>query len=98
MTVLVGGPGTGKTRTVAALLAVLMADGRALDIALAAPTGKAAARLAEAFRAVAADLPADLASRLAVAEASTLHRLLVGSHDRRPASGTTRVDPSRTTS
>ena len=76
LTVLVGGPGTGKTRTVASLLAVLMADGRTLDIALAAPTGKAAARLAEAFRGVAADLPADLAARLSVAEASTLHRLL----------------------
>jgi exodeoxyribonuclease V alpha subunit len=76
LSVLVGGPGTGKTRTVAALLAVLLADGRHLDIALAAPTGKAAARLAEAFRAAALTLPADLGARLAATEASTIHRLL----------------------
>ncbi|WP_169721612.1 exodeoxyribonuclease V subunit alpha [Nocardioides alkalitolerans] len=53
-TVLTGGPGTGKTTTVAGLLALLVhqadavPDGPALRIALAAPTGKAAARLAEA--------------------------------------------------
>jgi exodeoxyribonuclease V alpha subunit len=52
--VLVGGPGTGKTHTVAALLAALQAAARAagqppLDIALAAPTGKAAARLGESL-------------------------------------------------
>jgi exodeoxyribonuclease V alpha subunit len=76
LTVLVGGPGTGKTRTVAALLAALMADGRSLDIALAAPTGKAAARLAEAFRSLAGDLPDDLGARLSTTPASTLHRLL----------------------
>jgi exodeoxyribonuclease V alpha subunit len=76
LSVLVGGPGTGKTRTVAALLATLLADGRPLDIALAAPTGKAAARLAESFRAAARTLPADLGDRLAAAEASTIHRLL----------------------
>lgn len=76
LSVLVGGPGTGKTRTVAALLATLMADGRPLDIALAAPTGKAAARLTEAFRSAAGLLPADLGARLAAAEATTIHRLL----------------------
>ena len=49
-TVLTGGPGTGKTTTVAGLLALLAeqaeARGEPLRIALAAPTGKAAARLA----------------------------------------------------
>jgi len=59
--VLAGGPGTGKTTTVAALLAARVeahvaaqavgeADERPLQIALAAPTGKAAARLTEALR------------------------------------------------
>ena len=44
-TVLTGGPGTGKTWTVAELLRALrFADGRAPRVALAAPTGKAAAR------------------------------------------------------
>jgi exodeoxyribonuclease V alpha subunit len=52
--VLVGGPGTGKTHTVATLLAALQAAAREagappLDIALAAPTGKAAARLGESL-------------------------------------------------
>ncbi len=49
VSIVAGGPGTGKTTTVAKLLALLQdqADGR-LRIALAAPTGKAAARLQEA--------------------------------------------------
>lgn len=72
VSVLTGGPGTGKTHTVARLLR-LLADqpGPAPRIALAAPTGKAAARLQEAVReqAAAVGLPPDLT-------ASTLHRLL----------------------
>ena len=52
LTVLTGGPGTGKTTTVARLLALLPArrHGARLRIALAAPTGKAAARLQEAVQ------------------------------------------------
>ncbi|HEX3004543.1 MAG TPA: exodeoxyribonuclease V subunit alpha [Angustibacter sp.] len=76
-TVLTGGPGTGKTTTVARVLAVLQAvSGGGLRIALAAPTGKAAARLQEAVRAQLAEL--DDADRRLVGEvtASTLHRLL----------------------
>ena len=50
--VITGGPGTGKTRTVARLLAVLQAQlVQAPRIALLAPTGKAAARLLESLRA-----------------------------------------------
>jgi exodeoxyribonuclease V alpha subunit len=92
VTVLTGGPGTGKTTTVAALLAALLwradhtvdPDGgpgvqRRLEVALAAPTGKAAARLSEAFRSAAARLPAEVAERLSISEASTIHRLLGGS-------------------
>ncbi len=72
VTVLAGGPGTGKTTTVARLLALLHDQpGPAPRVALAAPTGKAAARLQEA---VAAELPAQLRAR--VPEAATLHRLL----------------------
>ena len=74
-TVISGGPGTGKTTTVVNLLACLLADNPAARIALAAPTGKAAARLAEAIRERAAHLPADLRERLPQA-ASTVHRLL----------------------
>jgi len=77
-TVLGGGPGTGKTTTVARLLAVLHElHGPGLRVALAAPTGKAAARLQEAVQQVALKdfSPADQA-RLAGITASTLHRLL----------------------
>jgi exodeoxyribonuclease V alpha subunit len=72
VTVLAGGPGTGKTTTVARLLALLHDQpGPPPRVALAAPTGKAAARLQEA---VTAELPAPLRAR--VPEAATLHRLL----------------------
>ena len=89
--VLAGGPGTGKTTTVAALLAARIAahlagqatgraDGRPLDIALAAPTGKAAARLTEALRGalerVAQVHGDEVARHLAALEATTVHRLL----------------------
>ena len=81
VTVLTGGPGTGKTTTVARLLAVLAEQAELtraprLRIALAAPTGKAAARLAEAVAAEVQHLdPADK-TRLAGLQATTLHRLL----------------------
>lgn len=76
LAVLIGGPGTGKTTTVAALLASLLTHDASARIALAAPTGKAAARLGEALRAAAARWPSPLAEQLAEAEASTIHRLL----------------------
>ena len=84
-TVLTGGPGTGKTTTVAGLLA-LLAEQAALTggrprIALAAPTGKAAARLQEAVRIEAARLPETDAERITGLEASTLHRLLGSRRD-----------------
>ena len=75
LTVLTGGPGTGKTTTVARLLA-LLAGGTRLRIALAAPTGKAAARLQEAVQLEVGKLePADQQA-LAGLHATTLHRLL----------------------
>lgn len=94
LTVLTGGPGTGKTTTVARLLAVLHdaavpagqqtggpvdgpAESTVLRVALAAPTGKAAARLQEAVRDVVSrfDDPVDR-ERVGSPVASTLHRLL----------------------
>ncbi|TKI05925.1 exodeoxyribonuclease V subunit alpha [Martelella alba] len=74
-----GGPGTGKTTTVARLLASMMAlaEGRYPRIRLAAPTGKAAARLSESLGAALAHL--DLSpeqKRQFPTEAVTLHRLL----------------------
>jgi len=79
LTVVSGGPGTGKTRTVAAILAMALeaARPRPLRIGLAAPTGKAAARLGESVRAVADRLDCPDGVRRAIPrEAVTLHRLL----------------------
>ncbi|OBI81879.1 exodeoxyribonuclease V subunit alpha [Mycobacterium sp. E740] len=81
LTVLTGGPGTGKTTTVARLLALLAEQaaltGRPrLRIALAAPTGKAAARLLEAVQLEVDKLDAADRERLPELSASTLHRLL----------------------
>lgn len=75
LTVLTGGPGTGKTTTVARLLA-LLASGTRLRIALAAPTGKAAARLQEAVQLEVDELDAADREALSGLHATTLHRLL----------------------
>ncbi len=76
-TVLGGGPGTGKTTTVARLLAVLHEQhGPGLRVALAAPTGKAATRLQEAVQHVTAGFEAADRTRIGAVTASTLHRLL----------------------
>jgi exodeoxyribonuclease V alpha subunit len=81
LAVIVGGPGTGKTTTVARLLAALFEDSdrrgdRSPLVGLAAPTGKAAARLAEAVQSVAQGLEPAMGSRLGGLRASTVHRLL----------------------
>ncbi|MDE3739536.1 exodeoxyribonuclease V subunit alpha [Metapseudomonas resinovorans] len=79
LAVISGGPGTGKTTTVVRLLAALLEQpgGERLAIGLAAPTGKAAARMAEAIRNAKAELPvADAIKAALPEEARTLHRLL----------------------
>jgi exodeoxyribonuclease V alpha subunit len=77
VTVLAGGPGTGKTTTVARILALLYDQpGPPPRVALAAPTGKAAARLEEAIRAASAFLAPGDRAHLEDVSASTLHRLL----------------------
>ncbi len=97
--IITGGPGTGKTTTVVRLLALLQAlamaelnpgkPPRPLRIRLAAPTGKAAARLNESIAGAVASLPL---ARLANGEAvratipvivTTLHRLLGSRPDTR---------------
>jgi exodeoxyribonuclease V alpha subunit len=79
-TVLTGGPGTGKTTTVARML-VLLADqaaarGERFSVALAAPTGKAATRLQEAVFGELSLLDPQDRDRVGRPEAMTLHRLL----------------------
>ncbi|NKN32504.1 exodeoxyribonuclease V subunit alpha [Marichromatium bheemlicum] len=80
--VITGGPGTGKTTTVVRLLALLQglalaADRAPLRIRLAAPTGKAAARLNASIAPQVADLPVAATLRATIpTTVSTLHRLL----------------------
>jgi exodeoxyribonuclease V alpha subunit len=78
LTVLTGGPGTGKTTTVARLLALLaeQAGASRLRIALAAPTGKAAARLQEAVQLEIDQLELVDQRRISGLRATTLHWLL----------------------
>ena len=77
-----GGPGTGKTSSVVALLRALVARGvRVEEIALAAPTGRAAQRLSESIRSAlsaagSSSAAASGAPELGIADATTLHRLL----------------------
>lgn len=73
-----GGPGTGKTTTVARLLA-LLCEHNLPRIALTAPTGKAAARMSEALRGALTKipkLPADVSAHLNALDGQTVHRLL----------------------
>lgn len=77
VTVIAGGPGTGKTTTIVRLLALLTRLGVPPErIALAAPTGKAAARMEAAIATALAGLPDADARRLGDTKASTIHRLL----------------------
>jgi len=75
LTIISGGPGTGKTTTVVNLLACLIAQDPDCRIALAAPTGKAAARMTEAIRLRAEHLSPEIRARLPT-ESFTIHRLL----------------------
>jgi len=78
-TVISGGPGTGKTTTVARILALLieLADGDPPRIMLAAPTGKAAMRLKQSIARSVERLPLSEAVRTTLPqEVSTVHRLL----------------------
>jgi exodeoxyribonuclease V alpha subunit len=83
-----GGPGTGKTYTVARLLAAVMSGLEGVDsdlqVALVAPTGKASARMSEAIRQSIEPMASgdpfrvsdQVRARLAALEATTIHRLL----------------------
>ncbi|MFM0703580.1 exodeoxyribonuclease V subunit alpha [Paraburkholderia sediminicola] len=85
-TLITGGPGTGKTYTVARLLALLFATAAAGSeprVALAAPTGKAAARLTASISSALENLDVQLANGVHARElagmigpARTLHKLL----------------------
>lgn len=79
LTLVSGGPGTGKTTTVMKMLALLQAQHaeKPLRILLAAPTGKAAQRLTESIRNTKEKLPLSAEQKALIPEdAQTLHRLL----------------------
>jgi exodeoxyribonuclease V alpha subunit len=84
--VISGGPGTGKTTTVVRLLGLLqelaLEQGARLRMRLAAPTGKAAARLSESIGQAAGSLPEAVRGHIPT-EAATLHRLLGSRPDTR---------------
>jgi exodeoxyribonuclease V alpha subunit len=102
ISVIAGGPGTGKTTTVARLLALLDQQAVARGappplIALAAPTGKAAQRLEEAVRNEATHLGLDpgIVARLLELRGTTLHRLLGRSGGNRTRFRHNRSNPLR---
>ncbi|MBK5101081.1 MAG: exodeoxyribonuclease V subunit alpha, partial [Desulfobacteraceae bacterium] len=77
--VISGGPGTGKSTVIAKILSLVLeqAKGHAFRIALAAPTGKAAARLQQAVKNGEKMLPLEERTKdTRATEASTIHRLL----------------------
>ncbi|QAA80726.1 exodeoxyribonuclease V subunit alpha [Aequorivita sp. H23M31] len=78
--IITGGPGTGKTTTVAKILVLLLRLDSNLKVALAAPTGKAAARMAESLKETAQkdtmNINADTKEVFKNLEPSTIHRLL----------------------
>ena len=75
-TIITGGPGTGKTTTVAKLLVVLYTAYPGLKVALAAPTGKAAARMAESLRNTNLEMDVSIKGKFLALKPSTIHRLL----------------------
>ena len=79
ITLITGGPGTGKTTTVVRLLALLQGAAKdqqqTLRIHLAAPTGKAASRLSASIQSALATLPEGWAEGIP-SQAVTLHQLL----------------------
>ncbi|MBV1776132.1 exodeoxyribonuclease V subunit alpha [Burkholderiaceae bacterium DAT-1] len=87
-TIISGGPGTGKTTAVVRLLGLLQslalntAEPRPLVIRLAAPTGKAAARLTESIGRAIGELDQDVQAHIPT-DVSTLHRLLGARPDTR---------------
>lgn len=74
--IITGGPGTGKTTTVAKILAILYTLQPDLRVALAAPTGKAAVRMAESLKLTNLNLPQHITDKFQSLTPSTIHRLL----------------------
>ena len=76
LTIITGGPGTGKTTTVAKIIWLLLSIQPSLRIALAAPTGKAATRMAESLLNTTQQFPDSIRKTVEQLKPTTLHRLL----------------------
>ncbi len=75
-TIITGGPGTGKTTTVAKILAILFKINADIKIALAAPTGKAASRMAESLKSTKINVGENILEKFQSLEPFTIQRLL----------------------
>lgn len=74
--IITGGPGTGKTTTLAKVLRILFAIEPDARIALAAPTGKASMRMHESLNNTTIDLPPNIKTKFELLKPSTIHSLL----------------------
>ena len=75
-TIITGGPGTGKTTTVAKILSILFTIQPDLKVALAAPTGKAAVRMAESLKGSNINVDQAIKEKFKTLVPTTIHRLL----------------------
>lgn len=75
-TIITGGPGTGKTTTVAKILSLLYSINPNCKVALAAPTGKAAMRMAESLKQTSLLLSKEIKENFSRLHPNTIHRLL----------------------
>lgn len=90
--IITGGPGTGKTRTIVGFLAAVLEMKTDLDVVLCAPTGKAASRMVESIQnALKSDNRLTGIGTLIPQDASTIHRLLGWN----PFTGTFKHDESK---
>ena len=75
-TLITGGPGTGKTTTVAKMLTLLFEAYPNLKVALAAPTGKAAIRMVDSLRAAGSKTKSQIKEKFDALKPQTIHSLL----------------------
>lgn len=75
-TIITGGPGTGKTTTVAKLLTLMFSMDPSMKVAMVAPTGKAAARMSESLMKTQATASDEIKAHFTRLKSSTIHRLL----------------------
>ncbi len=71
-----GGPGTGKTNTIAQILIQTLAKNPGLNVGLAAPTGKATRRLQESLQASIKNLEDNIKQKITEFPCQTLHKWL----------------------